>query len=110
MRSQVIAEACQTARSMHRRFGVREPMHIKVEAWATKLGFELVEAKLDGANAQLVRLGDRVQIVLPEYITDRGSRRFGIAHEIYHYLKKHPSSTPTMMCAPKALRGGDETA
>ena len=70
---------------------------------------------LDGANAQLVRLGDRVQIVLPEYITDRGSRRFGIAHEIYHYLKKHPSSTPTMSSrsrrwAPSPSRGASPTA
>ncbi len=110
MRAEVIAEACQTARSMHRRFGVHEPQHINVEAWARKLGIELVEAKLDGASAQLVRLGDRVQIVLPEKVTDRGARRFSIAHEVYHFVKKHPSPTPTMMCTPKALRRGDDTA
>ena len=46
-----------------------------------------------------------VQIVLPTRITDYCARRFAIVHELYHFLKKHPSLSPTMMCTSKALRG-----
>jgi Zn-dependent peptidase ImmA (M78 family) len=28
-------------------------------------------------------------------------------HELYHYLKRHPSLSPTMMCKPKWMRSGD---
>jgi hypothetical protein len=46
-----------------------------------------------------------VQIVLPTRITDYCARRFAIAHELYHFLKRHPSMSPTMLCTSKALRG-----
>ena len=109
MREEVIDEARRSARSLHRRFGVEAPEHVQIEAWAQSLGIELVEAPLEGAAAQLVRLRDRVRIVLPERVTDRGARRFSIAHELFHFLKKHPSPTPTMMCTPRAFRGDDTT-
>ena len=53
-------------------------------------------------------LADLVQIVLPERVTDNGARRFAIVHELYHYLKRHPSPSPTMMCQPKWTRRGDD--
>jgi len=108
MRAEVIADARRAARAALRRFGVQTHEHVQVEAWAQRLGIELVEAPLDGAAAQLVRRGDRVQIVLPEHVTDRGARRFSIAHELCHFLMKHPSPTPTMMCTPRAFRHGDD--
>jgi Zn-dependent peptidase ImmA (M78 family) len=110
MTDDVLRVARATARTMHCRFGVERAAHIQVEAWATKHGIELIESPLDGAKAQLVRVGERTQIVLPEHVTDRGTRRFSIAHELFHYLMKHPSPTPTMMCVPKALRRNDRTA
>jgi Zn-dependent peptidase ImmA (M78 family) len=108
MGAEVIADARRAARSALQRFGVQAPEHVQVEAWVQRLGIELVEAPLDGASAQLVRLGDRAQIVLPERVTDRGARRFSIAHELCHLLMKHPSPTPTMMCTPKAFRHGED--
>lgn len=108
MRGTVIDDACLAARAALRRFGVQTSEHLTVEAWVGRLGIELVEAPLDGAAAQLVRLRDRVQIVLPDRVTDRGARRFSIAHELCHFLMKHPSPTPTMMCTPKAFRQGDD--
>lgn len=109
MLSEAIDDARKSARALHRRFGVQAPEHVQIEAWAQSYGIELVEAQLDGAAAQLVRLRDRVRIVLPERITDRGARRFSIAHELYHFIKKHPSPTPTMMCTPRAFRQDDTT-
>ena len=91
-----------------RRFAVCSREDIRPEAWAHSYGVEIIEADLDGAAAQLIRLGDVVQIVLPSTMRDNGPRRFGIVHELDHYLKQHPSPTPTMMCTPKQARRGDE--
>ena len=64
-------------------------------------------SRLDGAAAQLIRLADLAQIVLPTRLADYCARRFAIVHELYHWLKRQPSLSPTMMCKPKWLRGGD---
>jgi hypothetical protein len=89
-----------------RRYGVTARDDLHPEAWAHDLGVEIIEADLDGAAAQLIRLADVVQIVLPERIRDHCARRFAIAHELYHLWKRHPSLSATMMCTPKWLRGG----
>ena len=86
-------------------YAVKAREDLEPEKWAFDLGIEIEEADLDGASAQLVRLPDLVQIVLPTRITEYCARRFAILHELYHFLKKHPSLSPTMMCSPKALRG-----
>src|SRR5262245_8687240 len=104
MQRDVIAAACFDACAFLRRFGVRSRGDILPEAWADSYGIEIVEAALDGAAAQLIRLAGLVQIVLPERITDYCARRFAIVHELYHYLKRHPSPSPTMMCKPKWMR------
>jgi hypothetical protein len=80
---------------------------IRPEAWAYDLGIDIIEADLDGAAAQLIRLADVSQIVLPTRLTDYCARRFAIVHELYHWLKRHPSLSATMMCKPKWLRSGD---
>jgi hypothetical protein len=103
---EVIAEGRFDANSFLRQYGVTTRDDIRPEAWAYDLGIEIIEADLDGASAQLIRLGDLVQIVLSERITESGARRFAIAHELYHFLKKHPSLAPTMMCKPKWVRSG----
>jgi len=106
-RREVIAEARHDAHQFLRRYAVRSRADILPEAWIHDLDIELVEAPLDGASAQLIRLGNVVQIELPESQTDRGARRFSMMHELYHFLKKHPSPSPTMMCKPKWMRRAD---
>ncbi len=108
MQRDVITEGWFDARAFLRRFDVRSREDILPEPWADSYGIEIVEAPLDGAAAQLIRLADLVQIVIPERITDNGVRRFAIIHELYHYLKRHPSPSPTMMCRPKWMRRGDD--
>lgn len=105
MQRDVVASAALDALWFLRRFDVRRRVDILPEPWAASYGIEIVEAPLDGASAQLIRLADLVQIVLPERITDYCARRFAIMHELYHYLKEHPSPSPTMMCKPKWMRG-----
>ncbi|MDQ3368478.1 MAG: ImmA/IrrE family metallo-endopeptidase [Myxococcota bacterium] len=71
-----------------------------VEAFATRLGVEIIEAPLDGATAQLVRIGTRTMIIVAERVTDPAARRFSIAHELGHLLLKHPSRDPSELCRP----------
>lgn len=106
-RREVVGEARHDAVRFLRRYAVRSRTDILPEQWVNDHGIELVEAPLDGATAQLIRLGDLIQIVLPESLTDPGARRFSMMHELYHFLKKHPSPSPTMMCKPKWMRRGD---
>jgi Zn-dependent peptidase ImmA (M78 family) len=86
-------------------YAVKAREDLQPEKWAFDLGIEIEEAELDGASAQLLRLPDLVQIVLPARITEHCARRFAIVHELYHFLKKHPSLSPTMLCTSKAMRG-----
>ncbi len=109
LKGDVIAGARLDARRFLRRFAVQSREDIRPEAWLGSYGIEIVEADLDGASAQLIRIGDVVQIVLPTRITDYCARRFAMMHEFYHWLKRHPSPSPTMMCKPKWSRRGDET-
>lgn len=105
---EVIAQGRFDAHWFLRQYGVMTREDIRPEAWAYDLGIEIIEADLDGASAQLIRLDDLVQIVLSTRITEYCARRFAIAHEIYHFLKRHPSLSPTMMCKPKWLRAGEQ--
>ena len=106
-RRDAVAQAQHDAIRFLRHYGAQSRDDLRPEAWAHDLGIEIVEADLDGASAQLIRLADLAQIVLPTRIRDVGERRFAIVHELYHFLRRHPSLSPTMMCKPKWLRGGE---
>jgi hypothetical protein len=106
-KQEVITQGWLDAHWFLQHYDVKTREDVRPEAWAYDLGIEIVEADLDGASAQLIRLADLVQIVLPTRITEYCARRFAIAHELYHFLKRHPSLSPTMMCKPKWLRGGE---
>lgn len=95
------------ARQFLKSYAVQAREDLQPEKWAYDHGIEIEEDDLDGACAQLVRLPDLVQIVLPTRITEHSARRFAILHELFHFLKKHPSLSPTMLCTSKALRGND---
>ena len=101
-----VAEGRFDASWFLRDYAVKTREDVRPEAWAYDNGIEIIEDDLEGASAQLIRLGDVTQIVLPSRVTDSGARRFAIVHELYHFLKKHPSMSPTMMCTPKVQRGG----
>ncbi|MGE0397213.1 MAG: ImmA/IrrE family metallo-endopeptidase [Kofleriaceae bacterium] len=106
-RDDASAQAKHDASRFLRHYGAQSREDLQPEAWAHDLGIEIVEDELDGATAQLIRLADVAQIVLPTRIHDPCARRFAIVHELYHFIKRHPSMSPTMMCKPKWLRGSD---
>src|SRR5688500_3599791 len=94
MRKTRIREARRVARALVYRLGISTAEHIRIEAIAKRLGAHVVETNLDGAQAQLLRTGDEVVIMVSDRITDVASRRFSIAHELGHYMLKHPSMPP----------------
>lgn len=104
-----IRDAQRCAKALLHRFGARAPQHVVVEAFAARLGVEIIEAPLEGATAQLVRTGARAMIIVAERVTDPAARRFSIAHELGHLLLEHPSHDPQHLCAPHGQARDHET-
>ncbi|HEY4241486.1 MAG TPA: ImmA/IrrE family metallo-endopeptidase [Kofleriaceae bacterium] len=98
-----IRAARQGARGVLHRFGVQAPEHIAIEAFARAFGATLVEAPLDGAQAQLIRTADKTEIMLAERVADPAARRFSIAHELGHLVLQHPSRPPSELCGQKPV-------
>lgn len=100
MRQAGISNARRVARAYVTRLGITAPGHIRIEAiakrLATSMGLSLriVDAPLDGADSQLVRLHDRVIIIVADRVRDPASRKFVIAHELGHLVLDHPSLPP----------------
>jgi hypothetical protein len=109
MRELGIRNARQVARDLLRRFGVRAAEHVCIESFAKRLGATIVVGPLDGATAQLVRIGKKIKIIVSDRITDEAARRFSIAHELGHLVLDHPTRPPSELCtnAP-SLRGAKE--
>lgn len=106
MRDLWVRKAREAARALSRRFGVTAPAHIHVEAFATRLGATIQVGPLEGAVAQLVRVGRDVHIIVSERVTDTCAIRFSIAHELGHFVLGHPSRPPAELCsAPRGHRG-----
>jgi hypothetical protein len=84
--------ARREARQLSHRFGVTAPEHIRLEAFAARLGVEIHHVQLEGAGCQLVRNGTRGTILVPDSMTDELYRRFSIAHELGHFVLRHPSA------------------
>lgn len=94
-----VAEAEHQAQRLLHRFGVRAASHIRVEAFAARLGVEIEHTTIDGAAAQLVRNGARAVILLNDRLDDPALRRFSIAHELGHFVLRHPSPALAVLSA-----------
>ena len=92
-------KAREAARALSRRFGVTAAEHIHVEAFAARLGATIEVGPLEGAIAQLVRVGSAVHIIVSERVTDACAIRFSIAHELGHFVLGHPSRPPAELCS-----------
>jgi len=108
MRDLWVRKARDAARALSRRFGVTAPAHINIEAFAARLGATVTVGPLEGAIAQLVRVGSDAHIIVSERITDACAVRFSIAHELGHLVLGHPSRPPSELCG--GVRGRDRLA
>lgn len=108
MRDLWIRKARQAARALSRRFGVTAPAHINIEAFAARLGATVIVGSLEGAVAQLVRVGSEAHIIVSDRVTDTCAIRFSIAHELGHLVLGHPSRPPSELCG--GVRGRERMA
>ncbi len=83
-------------------FGVESVDHVRVEAFAERLGVELIETELHGADAQLVVGAGRAHILLSDRLTDPAARRWAICHELGHFVLEHDAAPAADLCAPRA--------
>jgi len=86
---------------LRHRCGVERPDHLQVERVAARLGIRLLYLPLNGATAQLLVRPGRVSIVVSDRITDPAERRFAIAHELGHYVLRHPAPPAAELCEPR---------
>jgi hypothetical protein len=105
MRDLWIRRARQAARALSRRFGVTAPEHINIAVFAARLGATVTVGPLEGAVAQLVRVGNHVHIIVSERVTDECAIRFSIAHELGHFVLGHPSRPPSELCVGRPKLG-----
>src|SRR5215470_2573907 len=99
-----IENARAQARTLLERFGVESIEHLRIDAFARRLGVELVETEMTGARAQLFVSGDDAYIVLPHDLTDPSERRWSIAHELGHFMLGHPALPARELCRPRLRR------
>jgi Zn-dependent peptidase ImmA (M78 family) len=88
--SPVIAHS--KASSIWSLYGLTSPGELVLEDIALAMGVLVIEGRLDGADARLLRKGSKGVIRVKESIPERGRKRFAIAHELGHWvLHKHVS-------------------
>ena len=97
----MVAEA--RAQKLLDRFGLNRPSEIVLEDIAYALGIEITTRVLSGAEAHLVRIGNKGGITISDRITDQGRRRFTIAHEIGHW-ELHSDRTQMFLCTAEDMR------
>ena len=88
-----------------------EPNKIDIEQIAAGLGAEIAFDDLEGATARIIQFGDRAKIVVSTRITEIGSIRFSIAHEVGHVRCRHyarrgeAGHAIERLCSPLSLVG-----
>lgn len=90
-------------------YGVTRPGDIELEDLAYALGIEVTYRPLTGADAHLVRVGDKGGGAINSSIPEAGRRRFALAHELGHWLL-HADRTQLFLCLQENLRDYDASA
>jgi Zn-dependent peptidase ImmA (M78 family) len=85
-------KAEKVASELLKRYGIESPEHIRLEDIAYDLGVRIVEGKLIGATARLLRYGKTGVIRVSDTEEYYTRKRFSIAHELGHFLLYHGHS------------------
>jgi hypothetical protein len=98
-----IEHARRLARALVDRYGITEPEHIVIEDLVFRHGLTIYEAALTGMTAQLINpQWGRPKLLLSDRLVEREVRRFTIAHELGHYVLRHPARSLVELCDPLA--------
>ncbi|MGE3460053.1 MAG: ImmA/IrrE family metallo-endopeptidase, partial [Kofleriaceae bacterium] len=100
VRERGLREARRVAREVTKRWGIKRAEDIRIEAIAQAEGLRIVEGPLRGARGRLSS-GPRPVIRIADDTFTEGARRFTIAHELAHYILKHPSHGRHGPCRPR---------
>src|SRR3569833_2871994 len=92
-------------------FCVQGADDIRLERIAEANNAEIFFDDLEGATARVIQLAERARIFISTRITDPGSIRFSIAHELAHLLLRHrvqhgdPQKVIERVCSPLRADG-----
>jgi hypothetical protein len=95
-----IDDARREARKLSKRFGVRRASDVHVDGFARQLGVDIGYARIDGADAQLVVGISHACIYVADRLVVLSQRRWAVAHELGHFVMKHPSPPPAALSEP----------
>jgi Zn-dependent peptidase ImmA (M78 family) len=93
-----------TADKLIKRFAITRPEGIALEDIAMTLGILVIDDHLDGAEARLLRKGEKGIIRVKADIPEIGRRRFAIAHEIGHW-ELHRDLSQWALCSETDVLG-----
>jgi Zn-dependent peptidase ImmA (M78 family) len=99
-RAEGIQAAEAKAAALVHRCGVTAPEHVNPGVYAKKLGARIVDGRLQGAQAQLVRTPDDITILISDRVRDERARNFIMVHELGHLVLSHPSCSPSELFSP----------
>jgi hypothetical protein len=85
MKNYEVGNGAYRARTVLRELHILRPSEIVIEAIAWRYGARISTGPLDGAEACMIRKGNRGTILIREGL-DLGKYRFNAAHEIGHFL------------------------
>ena len=103
MNQSVSRRPVRTAHEILRRYGIRDPGQIDLEAICLDNGVLVIEERLVGAQARLIRNGSKKALIrVSDSIREIGKRRFAIAHEFGHFIL-HPEKNQLSLCYRKEL-------
>ncbi len=97
------AFAVGEAKRVWKLYGFQSPADLVLEDLAMAMGVVVLEAKLDSADARLVRKGNRGIIRLKQDIPQVGRKRFAVAHEIGHW-RLHEKESQVVACTSEDMR------
>lgn len=97
-----IDKAKAVAYKLNQSLGIASPQDIVLEDIAMSRGVLVVEGTLEGAEARLVRKGNKGIIRVKPGLSQSGKRRFALAHELGHW-ELHKDQTQLKFCSEKDL-------
>jgi Zn-dependent peptidase ImmA (M78 family) len=101
-----IDAARREARKLTKRFGVELASDVHVDGFAKQLGVDIAYARIDGADAQLVVGIGHACIYVSDRLVVSWRRRWAVAHELGHFVMKHPSPPPAALSEPTPSHDG----
>lgn len=96
------AFAIGEAKRVWKLYGLQSPTDLVLEDLALAMGVVVLEARLDSADARLVRKGDKGIIRVKQDIRQPGRKRFAVAHEIGHW-RLHEKESQVVACTSEDM-------